>query len=397
MLPYLIAAALNPHLPLLESFQGSLLAGIVAIGLGYYFLKTLSVYPAIQTAYYIFPAVTSTFVAVAVSLFMLRAGYSRPLLLASYVLSIVLYYAAYFRSRTEASLSIGVVPVGDIETLWNIRGVRWERLAGPNFQPARYSAIAADFHADMPDAWEAALTDAALAGTTVLHVRQLRETLTGQIEIRRLSENANGSLRPQAAYFTPKLLFDVVMAAFLLVVLAPLLAAVAIITKFSSPGPVLFAQVRTGYRGSSFRVWKFRTMVHVRAAAETSARDAAITLDNDDRITRFGRFLRRSRLDELPQMFNVLLGQMSFIGPRPEARVLTHWYEQEIPFYRYRHIVRPGITGWAQVNQGHVADVAAVHSKLHYDFYYIANFSLWLDVLIVMRTIRTIVTGFGSK
>ncbi|HTG37985.1 sugar transferase, partial [Sphingomonas sp.] len=114
-------------------------------------------------------------------------------------------------------------------------------------------------------------------------------------------------------------------------------------------------------------------------------------------VTRIGRFLRQSRIDELPQLINVLKGEMSWIGPRPEASVLSQWYESKIPFYRYRHIVRPGITGWAQVHQGHVANVDEVTEKLHYDFYYIKQFSLWIDLIIVGRTIRTMMTGFGAR
>lgn len=133
------------------------------------------------------------------------------------------------------------------------------------------------------------------------------------------------------------------------------------------------------------------------APPSNDQRDAAMTKDGDNRITSIGRFLRQSRIDELPQLINVLKGEMSWIGPRPEAIVLSRWYEQEIPFYRYRHIVRPGITGWAQVSQGHVVNVNEVKSKLHYDFYYIKNYSLWIDILIVVRTIRTMLTGFGAK
>ena len=99
----------------------------------------------------------------------------------------------------------------------------------------------------------------------------------------------------------------------------------------------------------------------------------------------------------MPQILNILRGEMTWIGPRPEASTLSEWYEAEIPFYRYRHIVRPGITGWAQVNQGHVAAVEDVLQKLQYDFYYIKYFSPWLDMLIVFKTIRTVLTGFGSK
>ncbi|MEO8619378.1 MAG: sugar transferase, partial [Sphingomicrobium sp.] len=118
---------------------------------------------------------------------------------------------------------------------------------------------------------------------------------------------------------------------------------------------------------------------------------------DDVRITRVGRFLRQSRLDELPQIFNILRGEMSFIGPRPEAEVLSSWYTGDVPFYRYRHVVKPGITGWAQVNQGHVATVEEINEKLQYDFFYIKYFSPWLDLLIVFRTLKVMLTGFGSR
>ena len=123
-------------------------------------------------------------------------------------------------------------------------------------------------------------------------------------------------------------------------------------------------------------------MAHGEACHE---RDTAITSDSDLRVTKVGAFLRRSRLDELPQIFNIVAGQMSWIGPRPEAQVLSAWYTGEIPFYRYRHVVRPGISGWAQVNQGHVASVDEVHAKLQYDFYYIKNLSIFLDLLILFH------------
>ena len=122
-----------------------------------------------------------------------------------------------------------------------------------------------------------------------------------------------------------------------------------------------------------------------------------MTQAGDPRITRVGRLLRHTRLDEVAQIVNILRGEMSWIGPRPEAEPLSAWYEKELPFYRYRHIVRPGISGWAQVNQGHVHQVDAVLEKLHYDFYYIKRFSPWLDAIILLRTVRTVLTGFGAR
>jgi lipopolysaccharide/colanic/teichoic acid biosynthesis glycosyltransferase len=127
------------------------------------------------------------------------------------------------------------------------------------------------------------------------------------------------------------------------------------------------------------------------------SRRAAITSEDDQRVTRVGKVLRKLRLDELPQVVNILKGEMSWIGPRPEAEVLSKWYMGELPFYRYRHVVKPGISGWAQVNQGHVAEVEEVHRKLQYDFYYIKYFSPLLDLLIVFRTVKTMLTGFGSR
>jgi lipopolysaccharide/colanic/teichoic acid biosynthesis glycosyltransferase len=177
-------------------------------------------------------------------------------------------------------------------------------------------------------------------------------------------------------------------------IVLPLMVLVAIAIRSESPGPVLFRQKRVGHAGRPILVYKFRTMRDVAAADE---RSAAMTRSDDDRITAVGRVLRKLRLDELPQIFNILKWEMSWIGPRPEAEVLSIWYTGEIPFYRYRHVVKPGISGWAQVNQGHVAQVDEVHRKLQYDFYYIKYFSPWLDVLILFRTIKTMLTGFGWR
>ena len=144
-------------------------------------------------------------------------------------------------------------------------------------------------------------------------------------------------------------------------------------------------------------MYKFRSMTNATPTAILDQRESSITKTDDDRITRVGRIIRRIRLDELPQLLNVLKGEMSLIGPRPEANALAEWYDKSLGFYTYRNIVKPGLTGWAQINQGHVATLEEVNTKLQYDFYYIKYFSFWLDFLIFMRTIHTVVTGFGSK
>ena len=186
---------------------------------------------------------------------------------------------------------------------------------------------------------------------------------------------------------------DLLLATFFLVVTAPLIALAALAVWIEDSGSMLFRQTRVGLHGSDFELLKLRTMI---TGAEHQGAGYAVDRD-DPRITRVGRLLRRHRIDELPQIINILRGEMSWIGPRPEAISLAEWYEREIPFYVYRHIVRPGISGWAQVHQGNVAAVDAAKLKLEYDFYYIKHFSFWLDAIIAMKSVRAIVTCFGSR
>ena len=266
---------------------------------------------------------------------------------------------------------------------------------GPSRDDVHYDAIVADLRTDMPEDWERFLADRALAGTLVMHVKQMEESLTGRVAIEHLSENNLGSLIPGIVYGRVKRVWDLALVVVTLPILLPFMLLVAIAIRLDTPGPVLFRQERMGYRGTPFSMFKFRTMKH--GMEQADPRVAAMTLHRDDRVTRVGRYLRRTRIDELPQIFNILKGEMSWIGPRPEAVPLSLWYEAELPFYRYRHIVRPGITGWAQVKQGHVAEVGDVLWKLQYDFYYIKNFSFWLDVLIIAGTVKTLVNGFGAR
>lgn len=259
-------------------------------------------------------------------------------------------------------------------------------------------SIVGDLHFDHAPEWERLFAQAALRGIPVYHYRQIMEQETGQVRIDRLSENVLGSLIPNSPYMALKRTVDVLSAIMLIPLLAPAMALIALAIKIDSRGPVLFIQDRLGFRGETFRMVKFRTMKERTVEDNVGARrEDAMTMSDDARITRIGSLLRKVRMDELPQIWNVLKGEMSWIGPRPEAISLSEWYENEIPFYSYRHIVRPGITGWAQVNQGHVTDINDITAKLRYDFYYVKNISHWLDILIALKTIRVIIGGLGAK
>lgn len=374
---------------------------IALIG-GYYGFRKLSQYPGVRAAFPILPSFIISYSVVLTFFFFARLDYSRLHFLTSFGLCILWYYTVYFLVQRNRKLTIGAVPAGKVDQLYGITGVEWVPLSDDAIEvnetaaTERFDVVVADLRADMPKHWERYLADCALSGTLVMHVKQLQESLTGRVAIEHLSENTLGSLVPGVIYGKVKRLADITAAALSIPILAPFLLFVAVVIRLESEGPIIFRQKRMGYRGRIFTMYKFRTMAH-RPHQPDDVRSAAMTKDDDDRVTRTGRILRRSRIDEIPQIINILKGEMSWIGPRPEAVPLSLWYEAELPFYRYRHIVRPGITGWAQVKQGHVAEVDDVLWKLHYDFYYIKNFSFWLDTLIVAGTIRTMMTGFGAR
>ena len=390
--------ARGPLLPgeLTEAASLNGLAGnAIAIIIAFWMRLSIETYPGIRRSYVIFPSALTGHGLVVVWFVLTRFPYDRVGLAAGFVLHVAWLYLLYVYAERNIRRRIAIVPFGQTAMLRRIDTIDWLALSRPRLHDARgCNAIVADFAADLPDEWEAFLADAALDGRIVYQVKQLSESLTGRVELEHLSENSFGSLLPARGYFHLKGLIDFLFALALLPVALPVMGVIAIAIRTESTGAVLFRQKRVGHAGKRITVYKFRTMRPVEVDDE---RRAAMTNDDDERITRVGKWLRRLRIDELPQIFNILKWEMSWIGPRPEAEVLSVWYTSEIPFYRYRHVVKPGISGWAQVNQGHVAEVDEVHRKLQYDFYYIKYFSPWLDLLILLRTIKTMLTGFGSR
>ncbi|MCX4246342.1 exopolysaccharide biosynthesis polyprenyl glycosylphosphotransferase [Paraliomyxa miuraensis] len=185
---------------------------------------------------------------------------------------------------------------------------------------------------------------------------------------------------------------DVGVSAVGLLLLAALWPWLWLVVRLDSPGPVLFAQDRVGHRGRSFRLYKIRTMVH--QPKDAPARWAGAS---DVRVTRVGRVLRQLRIDELPQLYNVLRGEMSLVGPRPEQPTIVQELQRHIAFFDYRHLVKPGITGWAQIHQGYAASVEASAIKLSYDLYYVGRHSLAMDLDIILRTMFVMLARIGSR
>jgi len=222
------------------------------------------------------------------------------------------------------------------------------------------------------------------------------ERLLGRIFIADLSPQwlifSNGFVRPPQARAVKRVI-DVLAATGLLVLVGPLCALVALAIKLEDGGPVLFRQTRTGRNGMPFELFKFRSM-RVDAEAQSGPKWAD---SNDSRVTRMGRWIRRLRIDEIPQAWNVLRGDMSFVGPRPERPEFVAMLRTHIPYYDQRHAVPPGITGWAQVNFPYGATIDESRQKLEYDLYYLKNFSVLMDAFIMLRTIKIVFFKWGSR
>jgi lipopolysaccharide/colanic/teichoic acid biosynthesis glycosyltransferase len=395
LLPFLLRAAILPQDTFYAASINALIGNLLAVLIAFWVRLSIETYPGNRSTHVILPSIVLAHATMVTIFLLARLPYDRLALVAGFAAHILWSYGLYVSVHRLIRYRIAIVPFGDGERLKSIENVDWHMMSRASLDDAAgCDGLVADFSAAIPREWEALLADAAVQGRMVYQVKQLEESLTGRVSITHLSENSFGSLVPARAYFHLKSAADFALALAVLPFLLPVLGAIALAVKLDSPGPVLFRQRRVGRAGVAFDMLKFRTMAHREANGDI---DEVITIDGDPRVTRVGARLRTARLDELPQIFNIIMGQMSWIGPRPEAEALSAWYTGEIPFYRYRHVVRPGISGWAQVNQGHVASVDEVHAKLQYDFYYVKYFSAWLDILITFRTIRTMMTGFGSR
>jgi len=232
-------------------------------------------------------------------------------------------------------------------------------------------------------------------GVTIEEVGSVLERLTGKLQLDGLRPSdllfCEGFRMKPSQQFLLRIASTLV-AAIGLILFLPLFPFVVLLVRLSSPGPVFFRQERVGLNGKIFNVYKFRTMV-----VDAEAEGAQWAQKNDPRVTRVGQFMRKTRLDEVPQLWNVLRGDMSFVGPRPERPEFVSWLAQELPFYEVRNMIRPGLTGWAQIRYGYGATLEQSREKLAYDLYYVKHQTLGLDLLIMFETIKTILRRRGAQ
>ena len=238
--------------------------------------------------------------------------------------------------------------------------------------------------------------DLKINGLKIMTYEEFNEDIQKKIDINQINEEwlleSNGfDILNNEMQKNIKRGMDLILALILMVILSPLALITAIIIKFESKGPVIFKQTRIGENMKPFRVYKFRSM-----RLHDSDKYSKYTLDNDTRVTKFGKFMRKTSIDELPQLWNILKGTMSFIGPRPEWDILAKDYAKQINYYNLRHLIKPGITGWAQVMFPYGESLDDAKKKLEYDLYYLKHQDLILDVLIVAKTAKAVLFGKGK-
>lgn len=357
-------------------------------------LRTLLKFPGNRSIGFIVSTVLSYYAILFIGMFLLRFNYAIYYLVSCLIVSLGYGFIGYFFARRWARPKIALIPFGRAAGLDKIPHATWFILDEPQINDKRrFNMIVTDLHSEkLSPEWQKFLAKCVLSGMPVLNARQVEESLTGRVRIRHMYENQLGSLLPSPVYSTVKRIIDILAVLLVMPIALPIMLITAIVVTLESRGGALFIQNRVGKGGKEFKIYKFRSMT------KDSEKDGAqFASSGDMRITRVGKFIRKTRIDELPQFFNVLKGDMSLIGPRPEQKVFVDQFEEQIPFYNYRHIVRPGISGWAQVMQGYAADAEETQVKVEHDFYYIKNFSLWLDILIVFKTVKTMLTGFGAR
>lgn len=324
----------------------------------------------------------------ATSILLFRMYYSIPVLMASLLFSAVLGFGAIFTRAAGRGKRIAVVG-GDRHSSRLVAEAA--EITAPEGDLRGYDLALMAFPEHEAGRWAALLTSAVASGTQIRHLSDYLREEKGAISLEHIDPERLAHTRFTTYRFGKRCL-DLAIIVIALPIILPITAIAALAIYLTMGGPALFVQTRVGLGGEPFRIYKLRTMT-----CSDRAQERATGAGGDVRITRLGSVLRRYRIDELPQLLNVLIGNMSIVGPRPEQPSLAAKYTAKIPLFAYRQMVPPGITGWAQVNSDYAADEDESRIKLAYDLFYLSNISFSLDLDILLRTFWTVLMGRGAR
>ena len=355
-------------------------------------LHNLGRFPGNRPLSYMIPVLTVSLLSITAVIIFTRIDYSRSVLLLSLcVVPIVTYSEFKLRQHLQTG-RYAVIPFGFYQELIRLNPSKFYALEKPSFTAPDTIGIIVDSNEQLPAEWQQFIAEELSKDTPVMDSVAAYESISGKSPLDHYGELAGHELLPSQAYLTAKRLLESSLILATSPFTVPFIIIVAIAVKLESKGPAFFVQRRVGKGGREFSMYKIRSM-----RTDSEANGAQFAGEDDPRITRIGKFIRKMRIDELPQFLNILKGDMALIGPRPEQAAFVQEFEKVIPLYSFRHIVRPGITGWAQVTHGYAADEDETREKLAHDFYYVKNLSIWLDLDIVFKTIKTMLTGFGAR
>jgi len=352
----------------------------------------LSLYPKVSSFGLCFSILLLSYMAIILVISATRVYYSRSYLLTSFLLSL-----------------LGLLTIGYIEhkhkklrfvLLSDLSGNETEELGRVNIEFLRtikpsenhYDGIVVkDIKNLSPDIARFIVTET-LRGTPVYTFAELYASFLGRVPLEYIDPDLLGTRASSSIYKGVKRIVELLIATIFFVPAALIGLIIAISIKVDSKGPVFFIQERVGQNGRPFKLIKFRTMHN-----NSELDGPQFAKENDSRVTRVGKVLRKTRLDELPQIINVIRGDMSFVGPRPEQIPFARQFEEKIPYYSLRYSLKPGLTGWAQINRGYTSGFDDTKEKLEYDLFYLRYESPWLDLLILFKTLKIVLTGFGAR
>jgi len=355
-------------------------------------MHILGKFPGSRPLSYLIPTVAISMLVIIASINLFRLEYSRPAIAMAFIAVLFITFIEFKFLQSRQKGHYAVVPFGFFEPLLACNQDKFTLLVTPALGNREFSGVIIDNTADIPENWQPFIAEELAKGTPILNAISAYESITGKSPLDHYGEITYGELKPAPLYLILKRLIETTLIILSTPLTLPIVLLTAITIKLESKGPAFFTQKRIGKGGKVFSMYKLRSMY-----LESEANGAQFADEDDPRITRTGKIIRKSRIDELPQFLNILKGDMALIGPRPEQAGFVKEFEKAIPLYNYRHVVRPGITGWAQVTHGYASCEDSTREKLAHDFYYVKNLSLWLDFDITYKTIRTMLTGFGAR
>jgi len=352
----------------------------------------LSLYPRVSSFGLCFSILLFSYMAIILVISAVRVYYSRSYLLISFLLSLLslltLKYLEHKHKRLRFVLlsDLGGNEAEDLARL-NIEFLRAIKPSEDHYD----GIVVKDIKSLSPDIARFIVAES-LKGTPVYTFAELYAAFLGRAPLNYIDPDLLGRNASSSIYKGVKRAVELSIATVFLVPATVIGLIIAISIMLDSEGPVFFIQERVGQNGKPFKLIKFRTMHN-----NSESNGPQFAEENDSRVTRVGKFLRKTRLDELPQLINVIRGDMSFVGPRPEQIPFARQFEEKIPYYNLRYSLKPGLTGWAQINRGYTSGLDDTREKLEYDLFYLRYESPWLDLLILFKTLNIVLTGFGAR